>query len=147
MLLAAGEVVVLQGPVTRWHPEGTRPGVLTLTNQRLVFEAQFPGDSGGGATVRTTIDAPLARIRNAGLVPAAGGAPQLEVELPKQRGIFRTPEAAAWLAAISKARSTAPAFGGGPGATGAPAVMLRCRYCGNLNPPTSTKCGSCGAGI
>lgn len=150
VLLNPGETVVKQANVVRLNPQGTRPGVLTLTNHRLVFEAHVPRGPMGGPIVRTTIDAPLGRIRNAG----APGATRLQIELPMQVGVFETPEAAAWLQAITEARSHAPpAMGGpggplGPGAPGMPpAVVLRCRYCGLLNQPTVTKCTGCGAPI
>src|SRR5271170_4458707 len=117
VLLNPGESVLKQANVTRQNPQGPRPGVLTLTNQRLIFEVQLPAGAGGPAT-RTTIDAPLGRLRN---VTVPGGT-QLEIELPMQVGVFEIPDAAAWLQAITEARSHAPPAGppgggdrGGPG--------------------------------
>jgi hypothetical protein len=157
MLLDPGEAIVKQGPVTRVNPQGNREGVLTVTNLRVVFEAHVPDGPQGQPIVRTTIDAPLHRLRNALLVKPTLGRARLELELPAQRALFETAEAESWLAVVTQARSSAPppapgagagAGGGrGGGGGGAPAVMLRCRYCGTLNPPTVTKCTSCGAGI
>ncbi|MCI4340113.1 MAG: hypothetical protein L3J73_02430 [Thermoplasmata archaeon] len=156
VLLNPGETVVKEANVVRLNPQGARPGVLTLTTHRLVFEAHVPAGPMGGPIVRTTIDAPLGRIRNAG----APGGSRLQIELPMQVGIFQTPEAEAWVQAITEARSRAPpgmgGMGGmgGPGGRGGPggpgmppAVVLRCRYCGLLNQPTVTKCTGCGAPI
>lgn len=155
MLLESGESILKQGPVTRVNPQGNREGVLTVTNQRVVFEAHVPEGPQGQPIVRTTIDAPLHRLRNAETVKPTLGRARLELELPQQRALFETPEADAWLAVVTQARAAAPppppggGGGRGPGRGGpaAPAVMLRCRYCGSLNPPTVTKCASCGAGI
>ena len=163
VLLNPREAIVKQATVHRINPQGTREGVLTLTNFRLVFEAHIPQGPLGGGVVRTTIDAPLGRIRNATLSKPALGRARLEIELPQQVGVFQTDDAEGWLQAILEARSTAPADPGGMGGSGgrpgpggprwggggggAPAVVLRCRYCGTLNPPTATKCTSCGAPI
>jgi len=192
VLLNPGETIVRQAAATRVNPQGTRDGTLTLTNQRLVFEAEIPGGIGSPAVTRTTIDAPLFRIRNASVPKPLLGKPRLEVELPQQVGLFQVDDADGWYQAIAQARAAAPppppgagigggpgmgggpgrgpggrpwmgprgrgmggwrgpggGMGGGPGGGGpaAPAVVLRCRYCGNLNPPTATKCESCGAGI
>jgi hypothetical protein len=153
MLMNAGEAVLKQGPVVRVNPQGNRDGVLTVTNQRVVFEAHVPEGPQGQPIVRTTIDAPLHRLRNAEVVKPTLGRARLELELPQQRALFETSEAEAWLGVVTQARASAPApvpgtAPGHPGGGGgAPAVMLRCRYCGSLNPPTVTKCASCGAGI
>lgn len=149
VLLNAGESVVKQGPVTRINPKGTRDGTLTLTNQRLLFEARVPEGPQGEPIIKTTINAPLRKVKNA-TVSGAGNA-RLEIELPEQRVLFQTPEAQPWLDAIVQARANAPppvpGAGKGGGGGGAPAVVLRCRYCGTLNPPTVGKCTSCGAPI
>ncbi|MCI4330691.1 MAG: hypothetical protein L3K19_02445 [Thermoplasmata archaeon] len=156
MLLNGGEAVLKTGPVTRVNPQGNRDGVLTVTNQRVVFEARVPEGPQGQPIVRTTIDAPLHRLKNALTIKPTLGRARLELELPQQRALFETPEAEVWLGVITQARAAAPpppaGAGGGPGRAGgggggAPAVMLRCRYCGTLNPPTVTKCSSCGAAI
>lgn len=147
MLLDPGESVVKQGPVRRINPQGTREGLLTLTDRRIVFEAHVPRGPQGEPIVRTTIDAPLRRIRNAELVRPGAGAPRFEVELPAQRALFETAEAEAWLALLVKARAAAPAPLPTGGAPAPPAVVLRCRYCGSLNPPTASRCASCGAAI
>ncbi|MCI4330508.1 MAG: hypothetical protein L3K19_01505 [Thermoplasmata archaeon] len=34
-----------------------------------------------------------------------------------------------------------------PAAPSVPAIMIRCRYCGAISPPTLSKCPSCGASI
>jgi hypothetical protein len=181
VLLNPGESVVRQANVVRQNPQGNRAGLLTLTNRRLVFEAQIPQGPGGGPVVRTTIDAPLFRLRNATTAKPMLGRARLEVELPQQVGVFEVDDADAWVAAITQARAAAPPpppgamgpmgrgpgpmgrgpgpmgrgpgpMGRGPGPMGrgppaAPAVMLRCRYCGLLNQPTESKCTGCGAPI
>ena len=149
VLLNGGETVLKTATVTRHNPQGSRTGVLTLTNHRLIFEAQIPQGPMGAPMVRTTIDAPLFRIRNAEVLRSTFGGARLQVELPMQVGVFETPEADAWLQMISQARSAMPRPAG-PGAAApaaAPSVVLRCRYCGNLNAPTLTKCTGCGAPI
>jgi hypothetical protein len=182
VLLNAGETILRQAAVTRINPQGSRDGTLTLTNQRLVFEAQIPGGLGSPSITRTTINAPLGIVRNASVPKPLLGASRLEVELPQQVGLFQLDDADGWYQALAQARAAAPPMppgagmgprmgpgmgprrgmgpgggmgggmrggmgGGWGGAPSAPAVVLRCRYCGNLNPPTATKCESCGAGI
>ena len=116
VLLNAGESVVRQGNVVRLNPQGARPGALTLTNRRLIFEAQLPEGPMGGPMVRTTVDAPLGRIRNA-LAPAPD---RLQIELPMQVAMFQLSDAPAWLQAITEARSHAPPDAGGPMGPGGP---------------------------
>ena len=152
VLLNSGESIVRQGPVVRINPQGEREGVLTLTDRRLLFEAHVPEGPQGQPIVRTTIDAPLRRIKNAGIVPGKEAGGRLEIELPQQRALFRVPDANGWLQAIVQARANAPAppaggQGGPAAAPAAPSVMLRCRYCGLLNSPTVGKCTGCGAPI
>src|SRR5215472_16237710 len=108
MLLNSGESILKQGPVTRVNPQASRQGVLTVTNQRVVFEAHVPEGPQGQPIVRTTIDAPLHRLRNAELVKPTLGKPRLELELPQQRALFETGEADVWLGVITQARSAAP---------------------------------------
>ena len=108
--LNPGETVVRQATVTRQNPQGPRPGELTLTNHRLVFEVHLPQGSQGGG-VRATIDAPLGRIRNV----SSPGAGRFQVDLPMQVGVFESPDAAAWVQAIGEARSHAPHPPGPPG--------------------------------
>jgi hypothetical protein len=117
--LNPGEQIVKQGNVVRQTPQGARPGELTLTNHRLLFEVHLPQGS-GDAVVRVTVNAPLGRIRT---VSTPGGT-SFQVELPMQVGVFESPEAAAWVPAITEARSHAPPAppgpgGGGPGGPGA----------------------------
>jgi len=124
--LRPGEAVVKEGNVVRQNPQGPRPGVLTLTNHRLIFEVHLP-QGPGGPVVRRTIDAPLGRIQN---VAALDGS-RLQVQLPMQVGVFESPEAAEWVRVITEARSHAPPGGGmpggprGPGGPGGPGAAGR----------------------
>jgi hypothetical protein len=160
--LNPGETVVHQSNVVRQNPQGSRPGQLTLTNHRLIFEVHLPQGPGGPPGIRATVDAPLGRIRNV----SSPGANRFQVELPMQVAVFETPEAAAWVHAITEARSHAPA---GPGPTGAPGGRgaaggpggpgrsggpppppppppgRACPYCGLANRPPTGKCPQCGA--
>jgi len=109
--LNPGETVVKQANVVRHGPQGPRPGELTLTNHRLIFEVHLPAGPGDPG-VRVTVNAPLGRIR---AVSTPGG-PQFQVDLPMQSAVFETPDAPAWLQAINDARARAPpAPGPGPG--------------------------------
>ncbi|HEY6237723.1 MAG TPA: hypothetical protein VIZ68_00860, partial [Thermoplasmata archaeon] len=108
VLLNSGETVLRQAAVTRINPQGTRDGTLTLTNQRLIFEAQIPGGLGGPDLTRTTVDAPLFRIRNAAVPKPLLGKPRLEVELPQQVGLFQLDDADGWYQALAQAKAAAP---------------------------------------
>jgi hypothetical protein len=171
--LNPGEQVVKQANVTRQTPQGGRPGELTLTNHRLVFEVHLPQGSGDPA-VRITVNAPLGRIQS---ITTPGGN-RFQVQLPMQVGVFESEDAAAWVQSITDARSHAPPAPGpgggaggprGPGGRGGPMgpggggrtggpgapppppppppppATRSCAYCGYGSVTPGTKCPRCSA--
>ncbi len=154
MLLHAGEsrlrsaYAVLEGE----SPEHARgPGVLYLTNQRLIFETSHPKGPvralvrGAGSV--TVLDASLAQIRNVEVRRPRLGRERLLVELTIGRPAFDVLEPDAWASAIALAKRTMP-VPGVPVSTHVierQVVKVRCRYCGALGNEVDGRCPTCGA--
>jgi hypothetical protein len=151
MLLHSGETLrrsaygVLEGDA----PETARgPGILYLTNQRLVFEA-VRGGVGRGREPVTVMDAALAQVRNVAVRRARLGRDRLLVELTMGRPVFDVLDPAAWTTAIAAAKRAGPA--GTLGSALAPTVIerqvvkVRCRFCGSLGNEVDGRCPRCGA--
>ena len=161
MLLNPGEQVLFSEQVDSDSDGDERSGTLYLTDHRLVFEADVKKSLFRAGVPRTRMDLNVEHVTNATSTSPTFGRPVLNVET--DRGVvayaFRTPNAGAWVGAITRARNAriavlraadGPASGrteGAPGPAGAapPTVYLHCRHCGTLNPAGRTRCTSCGA--
>jgi len=130
-------------------PKG--PGVLYVTNHRIVFEARAPrrglGRRPSSDTV-TQLDVPLDHLRNVVVRRPRVGRPRLALELPHGRPTFDVLEPDAWAGSITQARRAYP-----PPAAGwrtvhtieRQVVKIRCRFCGSLGNEVDGRCPSCGA--
>lgn len=134
--------------------ERRRPGVLYLTNERLVFEA--PASRGlvrdfvKGRETELLVNAPLLALHNANVQRGRFSRVRLVVDLGVRRPAFDVLEPDEWLSAIAEARRIPHGAGSEPVvALGHPhhasSVKLRCRYCGGLADEGQTRCPSCGA--
>ncbi len=152
MLLHHGESLlrsafaVLKSGVTPESALG--PGVLYLTNHRLVFESGRAGRFGRRTPAATVVEAPLTEVRDVGVSRRRVGAPRLEVVLTVGRPVFDVLEPQEWAAAIALAKRSYPP----PGMAVSErvtierqVVKIRCRYCGTLGNEVDGRCPSCGA--
>jgi hypothetical protein len=152
MLLGHGESLlrsafaVLKSGITPESALG--PGVLYLTNHRLVFESGKPGRLGRRGAVATVVDAPLTTVRDLDVPRRRVGGPRLVVTLTVGRPTFDLLDPGDWASAIATAKRSQPP----PGATVTErwtierqVVKIRCRYCGNLGNEVDGRCPSCGA--
>jgi hypothetical protein len=175
MLLGQGETVYHQGAVERWH-DG-RPGLLTLTNHRILFET---GQQQGlistaihGQRNMVDFELPLSALSDVQVEPHVFGRPVLYLQSLAGPRRFKTPEAEGWRALIVRARSVAPAHpqaGYGtpvivnvsnvqappaypspqqllPPPPAPPRVLVRCPYCKNAYDESLGRCPRCGAGF
>lgn len=136
-----------EGPVP---PKG--PGVLYLTNTRVVFEAPAGrgkiGRRSGGET-QIQLDVPLHEFRNVGVRRGRIGRPRLVFELMRARVAFDVLEPEAWTSAIAQAKRALPPFAPYGGEVvhtiERQVVKVRCRFCGALGNEVDGRCPSCGA--
>src|SRR5208282_6590073 len=108
MLLGHGESVLRSayavadggdGPVP---PKG--PGVLYVTNTRVVFEAPVGRTKVGrrtGGDTQVQLDASLHELRNVGVRRGRIGRPRLVLDLPRARVSFDVLEPEAWTVTIA----------------------------------------------
>jgi len=156
MLLEHGEVVLRSayavadpGQPAGEGPKG--PGVLYVTNHRIVFEARAPrrglARRTGSDTV-TQLDVPLDRLRNVSVRRPRVGRPRLALELPHGRPTFDVLEPDVWAGSIAHARRAYPPPTAGWAAVHTierQVVKIRCRFCGSLGNEVDGRCPSCGA--
>ncbi|HXW67222.1 MAG TPA: zinc finger Ran-binding domain-containing protein [Thermoplasmata archaeon] len=155
MLLRPGERAIATEVVDADDDGEDLPGVLYLTNLRLVFEGTVGGNLLSPGTPRTLLDVDLEQVSNVVMTDPAIGRPRLNVETERGANAFtfKTRSAAAWVHSITSARSArlsaprAPAAGATAPSPSAPAVYLHCTHCGTLNPAGRTRCASCGAAL
>jgi len=156
MLLGHGESVLRSayavadggdGPVP---PKG--PGVLYVTNTRVVFEAPVGRSKVGrrtGGDTQVQLDASLHELRNVGVRRGRIGRPRLVLDLPHARVSFDVLEPEAWTVTIAQAKRSippSPAYGGGIVHTiERQVVKVRCRFCGTLGNEVDGRCPACGA--
>jgi len=157
MLLGHREVVLRSayavadpGDKSERPPKG--PGVLYVTNQRIIFEARVPRK---GLTRRsfseteTQLDTPLTDVRNASVRRARVGRPRLVLELPHGRPTFDVLVPDEWTASIAQAKRAMPPLSGPAWQTvhtiERQVVKVRCRFCGSLGNEVDGRCPSCGA--
>lgn len=158
MLLHAGEQLLRSAYAVLepgHRPEGVRgPGVLYLTNFRLLFEA--PSSTGlvrdllHGRETRRVVESSLYAVTDVGVRRARlGGKSWLVVELAHSRPAFHVLDPDAWTSAIAQAKRALPPPPPVGGATviERQVVKVRCRYCGNLGGEVEGRCSFCGAGL
>ncbi|MGP8109492.1 MAG: hypothetical protein ACLQD9_02105 [Thermoplasmata archaeon] len=157
MLLQTGESVlrsayaVLDAP--RDAAGGRGPGVLYLTNRRLVFESHVSRgivrDFVGGKEARIRLDVGLHELRNVSVRKGRLGRARLVLELVDGRPTFDVLEPESWASAIAEARRELPPFPrGSEGVVQTierEVVKIRCRYCGQLGNEVNGRCPTCGA--
>jgi len=159
MLLHAGESTLRSAYAVlesaHGDPPHRGPGVLYLTNRRLVFESPVSRgmvrDLVGGRDSRLVLDVPLGELRNVSVRRGRIRGTRFVVDLLHDRPAFDVLDPDAWVAAVAQARRELPA----PGGAGAPAVHLierqvvkvRCRYCGTLGNEGEPRCPFCGASL
>ncbi len=157
MLLHPGESIlrsayaVEDGP--REAPTGRGPGVLYLTNRRVVFESHVSRgvvrDFVGGREARILLDASLHDLRNVSVRRGHLGRPRLLLELPQGRPTFDVLAPEEWANAIAEARREVPPVGSAGSVTvrtiEREVVKIRCRFCGQLSNEVNGRCPSCGA--
>ena len=156
MLLGHGEVLLRSayavadpGEPSLERPKG--PGVLYVTNQRLVFEARAPRRGLARRSrdgPETQLEVPLDQVRNVSVRRARVGRPRLSLELPHGRPTFDVLEPDGWAGAIAQAKRAYPP----PSAAWRTVhtierqvVKVRCRFCGTLGNEVDGRCPSCGA--
>lgn len=157
MLLHSGEHLVRSAYAVLeadHRPEGVRgPGVLYLTNYRLLFEA--PSSSGlvrdllRGRETRRVLESSLSGVSDVRVRRGRfGGKAYLVVEVADGRPAFDVLEPEAWMAAIAQAKRALPPPGAGRATViERQVVKVRCRYCGNLANEVDGRCPFCGAGL
>ena len=131
------------------------PGVLYLTNRRVVFESPTSRgrlrDLVDGRETRLVVDVSLPELRNVTIRRGRIRSPRLVLDLSHGRPAFDVLDPEAWLAAIAQARREHPPVGSGPAAevrvVEREVVKVRCRYCGTLGYETAGRCPSCGAAL
>ncbi|MGP8077081.1 MAG: hypothetical protein ACLQD8_01255 [Thermoplasmata archaeon] len=157
MLLHAGESILRSAYAVlesgRDNPPHRGPGVLYLTNRRVVFESPVSRgivrDLVGGRDSRLVLDVPLSDLRNVSVRHGRIRGVRLVLDLFHDRPAFDVLDPEAWVASISQARRDLPP----PGGPGTPSVHLierqvvkiRCRYCGTLGNEGDSRCPFCGA--
>jgi hypothetical protein len=156
MLLGHGESVlrsayaVADGVDGSGPPKG--PGVLYVTNTRVVFEAPV-GRRGiarrSGGEMQVQLDASLHELHNVGVRRGRIGRPRLVLELARTRFSFDVLEPEAWTATIAQAKRSMPPsspYGGGVVHTiERQVVKVRCRFCATLGNEVDGRCPACGA--
>lgn len=157
MLLGHGEVVLrsayaVADPGDRSESPPNGPGVLYVTNQRIVFEARAARRRIGRrslAETETHLDAPLDQLRNVSVRRPRVGRPRLVLEFRHGRPTFDVLDPEGWTSTIAQAKRAFPP-------PSAPAwravhtierqvVKVRCRFCGTLGNEVDGRCPSCGA--
>ncbi len=154
MLLEAGEHLLRSAYAVLepdHRPSGVPgPGVLYLTNRRLVFEAPASGgvvrDLLRGRESRLVFDGSLQAVRNVSVRRARLGRAWLVVEAGARRPAFDVLDPEGWVADLARAKQSLPPPGViVPTVIEREVVKVRCRYCGNLGNEVAGRCPTCGA--
>jgi hypothetical protein len=156
MLLHSGERVIRSAYAViepEHRPEGVRgPGVLYLTNYRVVFEA--PASRGvvrdlvHGRESRVVFSSSLHELTDVTVRRGRLGKPRLVVQAGALRPAFDVLDPDAWVALIANARRTFPPPGSTPSVViERQVVKVRCRYCGSLGNEVDGRCPYCGAAL
>ncbi|HYA71182.1 MAG TPA: hypothetical protein VEH28_07445 [Thermoplasmata archaeon] len=157
MLLGHGEFVLRSAYAVADPGDGSAalpkgPGVLYVTNQRVVFEARAArrglGRRSTGET-ETQLEVPLHELRNVSVRRARVGRPRLVLELAHGRPLFDVLEPDVWTGTIAQAKRAFPPPIGPFGTTvhtiERQVVKVRCRFCGALGNEVDGRCPTCGA--
>jgi len=159
MLLLPGEstlrsayAVLESGPGNAPH---RGPGVLYLTNRRLLFE--LPVSRGlvqdliGGRESRLVLDVPLGEIKNISIRRGRLRGERLVVDVLHDRPAFDVLAPEEWANAIALARRDLPVAAPGPAVAThlieRQVIKVRCRYCGTLGNEGEPRCPFCGASL
>lgn len=127
------------------------PGVLYVTNLRIVFEAPVARRRIVRRVGETEVqlDVSLHELKNLSVRRARLGRPRLVLELPHARPSFDVLDPDAWVAAIAQAKRALPPYSGSSYTTvhtiERQVVKVRCRFCGALGNEVDGRCPSCGA--
>ncbi len=150
MLLRRGETLVrsayavLEGGVTPESSVG--PGVLYLTNHRLVFER---GHRRGRHPNSTVVNASLDDVHDVAVPRRRLRTSRLAVELTHGRPVFDVLEPEVWARAIAEAKRAVPEPTAPPVVERVTierhVVKVRCRFCLTLAGELDRRCPSCGA--
>ena len=155
MLLGHGESLLRSAYVVAGSGDESRapngPGVLYLTNLRIVFEAPVARRRmvGRAGETEVQLDASLHELRNLSVRRTRIGRPRLVLELPHSRPSFDVLDPDGWAGAIAQAKRSLP-----PNPTVSytsvhtverQVVKVRCRFCGTLGNEVDGRCPSCGA--
>lgn len=168
MILDKGEFLICSGFCSLMYYEQENPGMLYLTNYKLLFEA-----GAGGPNPYTAYYEGLTTVWNvhSGMTSRflEGKREFLTIEGARGRFVFRVIDAPTWADKIvtakknlppppppSQSSSTRPIpspLGLGAQtpvvvnvqAPQAPQIMMHCRHCGNLYDATKGRCDKCGA--
>ncbi|MGD0249736.1 MAG: hypothetical protein ABSB97_02445 [Thermoplasmata archaeon] len=152
MLLLSGERVVRSAYAViepDHRPEGVRgPGVLYLTNYRVVFEAPASKGVVRGRETRVVFSSSLHELTDLTVRRGRLGKPRLVMQAGTLRPTFDVLEPDAWVALIAHARRTFPPPGSVPSLViERQVVKVRCRYCGSLANEVDGRCPYCGAAL
>jgi len=156
MLLGHGEVVLRSayavaepGNSSDDPPKG--PGVLYVTNHRVVFEARVARGRIARRSLgetETQLDVSLHDLRNVSVRRARVGRARLVLEFPRGRPSFDVLEPERWTGTIAQAKRSLPPPvppGGVVHTIERQVVKVRCRFCGSLGNEVDGRCPSCGA--
>jgi len=158
MLLHQGEQVAFTEAVDKVSGNARLPGILYVTNYRIVFEQDVHGGLLRGRSTRTVLDTTLDHVHNAAVERGLLGRPAVRIETSMGAFTFKTQNAANWVQAIAstKGQMVPHAFAQRQtqapvvvnvqqAAAPAPTVYLHCTHCGSLAGSGSVHCTSCGA--
>jgi hypothetical protein len=156
MLLHSGEHMIRSAYAViepNHRPDGVRgPGVLYLTNYRVVFEA--PASKGivrdfvRGRETRQVFATSLSEISDLTVRRGRLGRPWLIVQAGAFRPAFDVLDPDAWVSVIAQAKRTLPPPGSAPSyVVERQVVKVRCRYCGSLGNEVDGRCPYCGASL
>ena len=156
MLLHGGEQVIRSAYAVieaEHRPDGVRgPGVLYLTNHRVVFEARASRgvvrDLVRGPETRSVFSASLHDVTDVTVRQGRIGKPRLVVHAGSVRPAFDVLDPHAWAGLIAQAKRALPPAGSVPAVViERQVVKVRCRYCGSLGDEVNGRCPYCGAAL
>ena len=157
MLLGHGEVLLrsayaVADPGDRSERPPRGPGVLYVTNYRLVFEARVARRRLAGrsrAETETQLEVALDHLKNVSVRRPRVGRPRLVLELVSGRPTFDVLDPEGWTGSIAQAKRAFPPPLGPGGRTvhtiERQVVKIRCRFCGSLGNEVDGRCPTCGA--
>ncbi len=155
MLLHSGERVLRSAYAvieSDHRPQDIRgPGVLYLTNYRVLFEA--PSSRGRvrdfvrGRESRVVFSSSLQEITDVTVRRGRLGKSRLIVEAGRWRPAFDVLDPDAWAGSIAQAKRAPLPPSAAPVIIERQVVKVRCRYCGSLGNEVDGRCPYCGAAL